>query len=76
MSSPQTDMIASDIAQIAARVATCTDLDARDRNTAIGMLRNCAALIRGAVGMPGFAQAAYAKTTPTEDNIPNTPPRT
>lgn len=56
--------IADSIAELAKQIADCAALDARDRNTAIGMLRNCAAFLRGAEGLPGFRQAAFAPTTP------------
>lgn len=81
MTTATTQEIASEIATLAAKVADCKGLDNRDRNTAIGMLRNAAAFIRGAEGMPGFAQAAYAPTKPAiepppADSLPNTPIRT
>lgn len=56
--------IADKINNVALEVAECQDLDARDRNTAIGQLRNVAAFVRGAEGLPGFKQAAFAPTTP------------
>lgn len=56
--------LADQIALIAAQVADCAELDARDRNTAIGQLRNVAAFVRGAEGLSGFKQAAFAPTTP------------
>jgi hypothetical protein len=55
--------IADSIAELAKQVANCVALDARDRNTAIGQLRNVAAFLRGAEGLPGFRQAAFAPTT-------------
>lgn len=56
--------IADKINNIALEVAECRELDARDRNAAIGQLRNTAAFVRGAEGLPGFKQAAFAPTTP------------
>jgi hypothetical protein len=55
--------IAEKIAVLAAELAECSQLDARDRNTAIGMLRNAACFVRGAECFPGFKQAAFAPTT-------------
>jgi hypothetical protein len=56
--------IAERIAAIAADIATCETLDSRDRNAAIGQLRQVAGFVRGAEGLPGFKQAAFAPTTP------------
>ncbi len=53
------------IAETATLVADCPDLDARDRNAAIGQLRAVACMLRGAPGLPGFKQAPFAQTTPT-----------
>lgn len=55
--------IADSIAELAKQLVHCTALDARDRNTAIGQLRNVAAFLRGAEGLPGYPQAAFARTT-------------
>ena len=54
--------IADQIAAIAAATVDCPDLDSRDKNTLIGQLRNAAAFARGAVGLPGFKQAAFQPT--------------
>lgn len=62
--------IADSIATIAAQIADCAALDARDRNTAIGQLRNVAAFVRGAAGLPGFRQAAFAPTTSGGPRVP------
>ena len=56
--------IADKINNVALEVAECRELDARDRNTAIGQLRNVAAFVRGVESLPGFKQAAFAPTTP------------
>ena len=56
--------IAVQIATLAAVVADASDLDSRDKNAAIGQLRATACFLRGAVGLPGFKQAAFAPTTP------------
>jgi hypothetical protein len=66
--------IAEEIAVTADKLVDCATLSARDKNTAIGMLYNCAAFIRGAEGMPGFRQAQFVPTTP--GSLPNTPPTT
>ncbi len=55
--------IADDIAEIASVVAGCAGLEPRDRNAAIGQLRTVAAFVRGAAGLKGFRQAAFAPTT-------------
>lgn len=77
--------IASAIGDVAAKLVDCVELDARDRNTAIGNLRNVAAFVIGAEGLNGYKQAPFAPTTkpaavtppaPTPDTLPNTPPRT
>lgn len=56
--------IADRINNVALEVAECCALDARDRNAAIGQLRNVAAFVRGAEGLPGFKQAPFEPTTP------------
>jgi len=56
--------IAAQIATLAAALADAPDLDGRDKNAAIGQLRQVAGFVRGAVGLPGFKQAAFAPTTP------------
>ena len=56
--------IADQIAAIAAAIADVPDLDSRDKNAAIGQLRQTAGFLRGAVGFPGFKQAAFTPTTP------------
>lgn len=55
--------IADKINNIALEVAECRDLDARDRNAAIGQLRTVAAFVRGVEGLPGFKQAPFEPTT-------------
>jgi hypothetical protein len=62
--------IADTIAEIAKQIADCAVLDPRDRNTAIGQLRNVAAFLRGAEGLPGFRQAAFAPTTAGGPRVP------
>lgn len=56
--------IAVQIATLAAAIADAPDLDSRDKNAAIGQLRQTAGFLRGAVGFPGFKQAAFVPTTP------------
>lgn len=72
------EQLAQQIALLADKVADCKDLDASDRNTTIGKLRNVAAFMIGAKAMPPFRQAPFTPTTktPSPDNLPNTPPRT
>lgn len=58
--------IAADIAEIAAVIAGCSELEPRDRDAAIGYLRATAAFVRGAAGLKGFRQAAFAPTAPAK----------
>lgn len=55
--------IADKVADLAGLIADCEDLDSRDANALIGQARSLAMALRGAPGLPGFRQRAFAPTT-------------
>ena len=56
--------IADKMMELAGLIADADDLDSRDANALIGQARGLAMALRGAPGLPGFRQRAFAPTTP------------